>query len=962
MEEEEKDKDKEKSDEISKESEIPKSYVKSKNRHTSLSPKKIKKKQKYAKRFSISLINPIKTKDILIDDNSPLVDLCLFSLNYPPKERTDEHNQNIISYLKSLPSFMNIISKEQNMKLSEELINQISKHLHHEYIPKNNIVCQYGEKGEKFYIILKGRVNFIVPKPIKCYLNFDEYMNYLIQLRKNNEYELINNLLAQNRIFFPIDDDDLDTYITNTFNSYQKYVKKSSKNTQQDKVNQNEEKFKKIFSKATYLKMEELINKLNDLKTDLNANFFEGKYSPSYYIKSNSVLNKELPNSNGRQLVTIYEYEEQNYFENGQNFGYIALQNKNSKRTATAIVTEDCDLGVLTKEEYLKFFEIISLKEKHNLFELLKLYNIFTTVSDNKFIKSYCHHFEYVKFLKNSNIMEINKIKNDIIFFSSGLLMANICMNVIELNNLIIKLKTIRGKILGLSRSSIEKQLVEKAENNDLLNRKNYMSSEHQKILLKKYNFTLSIISNHYLIGFPDTVDPFTHTCLFDCVCLSAECEGYLIVNKSAELINKELKFYNVLENLSIMRMEYNISRLQGLKKEILSKIKKNEKTSAIDSNLKAKKILLNKKKNNSVNPNELNKNISLNLNNKDTNFNGAQNFCIRRNSIFKKKIYNNKKLLLQFKLNSDFIENNMSIYKQNNKFEDIKTSNNKEKNLEKTAYLSTFNKRMKINNKNIFNKTDNYFLNYYNKNEKSEKEIFSSYKTLTNNFNIKKNGEENNLNVMSIYKNFISVEDKIKKSLLEGQNKLYFTNYSLTPRKTQYKLSSENKKNEKLKTSNDQLFKELTNSKIFSDKKIKTNLNSFFNKKDIESYRTKNYSKINDYSNAYSNFENPNYESPSIIKENINFASPSIIKEKYVIFSNQRKRDNLSFSNKIKGLKPIKFKYQKEKEKEKENKIDQEKIDNNKSSQDVIDFFNNKWKELNDIVKSMKTKISGEK
>ena len=119
--------------------------------------------------------------------------------------------------------------------------------------------------------------------------------------------------------------------------------------------------------------MEELINILNDLKTDLNANFFEGKYSPSYYIKSNSVSNKELPNSNGRQLVTIYEYEEQNYFENGQNFGYIALQNKNSKRTATAIVTEDCDLGVLTKEEYLKFFEIISLKEKQNLFELLKL-------------------------------------------------------------------------------------------------------------------------------------------------------------------------------------------------------------------------------------------------------------------------------------------------------------------------------------------------------------------------------------------------------------------------------------------------------------------------------------------------------------------------------------------------------------------------------------------------------------
>jgi hypothetical protein len=187
--------------------------------------------------------------------------------------------------------------------------------------------------------------------------------------------------------------------------------------------------------------------------------------------------------------------------------------------------------------------------------------------------------------------------------------------------------------------------------------------------------------------------------------------------------------------------------------------------------------------------------------------------------------------------------------------------------------------------------------LNYFNKNERSEKNIISSYKTLSNNYNIKKNGEENNLNVLPFYQNFTSVEDKIKKSLLEGQNKLYFTNYSLTPRKTQYKLSSEIKKRTKLKKSDDQLFKELSNSKIIRDKKMKTNLNSCFKKKDIESYRGKNYSKINDYSSIYSNFENTNY------------VSPSIIKEKYVIFSNQRKRGNLSLSNKIKGLKPIKFK-----------------------------------------------------
>ena len=95
------------------------------------------------------------------------VDLCLKALDSLPKQRNNEYLNHIISYLKSLPNFMNILSKEKNMKLSENLIEQISLHLRHEFIPKNNIVCRYGEKGEKFYIILKGKVNFLIPKPTK---------------------------------------------------------------------------------------------------------------------------------------------------------------------------------------------------------------------------------------------------------------------------------------------------------------------------------------------------------------------------------------------------------------------------------------------------------------------------------------------------------------------------------------------------------------------------------------------------------------------------------------------------------------------------------------------------------------------------------------------------------------------------------------------------------------------------
>ena len=154
-------------------------------RKSSIAEKKVKAYfSKRARRNSVDIKDYLKKKSAFPKNTSSPVDLCLYAMDFSPKQRTNELLQYIISYLKSLPSFMNIISKEKNLKLSENLIEQISINLHHEFIPKNNLVCRYGERGEKFYIILKGRVNFFVPKPHKCYLNFEEYVLYLMLQRK----------------------------------------------------------------------------------------------------------------------------------------------------------------------------------------------------------------------------------------------------------------------------------------------------------------------------------------------------------------------------------------------------------------------------------------------------------------------------------------------------------------------------------------------------------------------------------------------------------------------------------------------------------------------------------------------------------------------------------------------------------------------------------------------------------
>ena len=655
-----------------------------------------KKSRQFSKLLSQRTINRI---------NASKVDLCLYALDHPKTKRDQEMINDIKTYLKSMPSFMNIISKEKNNNLMENLVEQISMHLRHEFIPKNNIICRYGEKGEKFYIILKGKVEFMVPKIIKCFLNFEEYILYLMELRKNDEFEILNDLLVLNRSIYPINEDNFDDYIIREYDEYQKFLRRTfrkktksvtgrsnySFNKNNNDINSNEDESgranikritlsknqilklennlqKKInFSISTYQIMEILLEKIQQekIKVNLSQNLINeenninknltGKNSPKEYLKSNNVINREL-DPTGRKLINVYLYEEMNTFENGQTFGFIALQNKINKRASTAITIEDTDLGVLSKEEYIEFFEILSTKEKRILFDLLRIYNIMTSVSEHKFIKSFYHMFEFRKFYKNQKILDFGKPCDELLIFSQGLFYIYITVNIPELNELITKIKITKGKLLGLSKYKIEKTLEEKRENHDLLIRQNYMSDKERKILLKKYTFTISIISDHLILGYADTVNPGNHISFFNCICTSAECEGYGIKNKSIKIINQDSVVMNNLKDFCLMKIDYNLKRLKQFKKEILSKIKQNEISDLKD----------NIKNNNNENNNE-------NINENDDEINNEINYVKRNELDSYKNINNNKKRLITNSLNHEIIENTIHII--NNKNEDMKNT-----------------------------------------------------------------------------------------------------------------------------------------------------------------------------------------------------------------------------------------------------------------------------------------------
>jgi len=106
---------------------------------------------------------------------------CILALSFSKEIRNNNITllNSIQFYLKTLPSFMNIMSNEQSKYYMEGKLKQISIKMNYEYYVKNTVIFKYGEKGNKFYIILKGKIGFLIPKKVKCNMTEEEYLSNL---------------------------------------------------------------------------------------------------------------------------------------------------------------------------------------------------------------------------------------------------------------------------------------------------------------------------------------------------------------------------------------------------------------------------------------------------------------------------------------------------------------------------------------------------------------------------------------------------------------------------------------------------------------------------------------------------------------------------------------------------------------------------------------------------------------
>ena len=200
-----------------------------------------------------------------------------FSMNYQLKETAlkifqagIEDNQTkikfICNYLYQLAPFNKMFSRLAKSKdptdisKLEKILYNLTMKLKYEYVEKNKIIYLHGTYPEKFYIILKGEVDIIIPNEMEVMMTEYEYYYYILRLYKFQEHSLLEKVLNKNYDIYPLDKKLLEDWIQTGFNTLVNLERESEMNRIKRK-----RKNAKTYT-PNYTNTEELINHLEKQK------------------------------------------------------------------------------------------------------------------------------------------------------------------------------------------------------------------------------------------------------------------------------------------------------------------------------------------------------------------------------------------------------------------------------------------------------------------------------------------------------------------------------------------------------------------------------------------------------------------------------------------------------------------------------------------------------------------------
>ena len=526
---------------------------------------------------------------------------CVKSLESKKEiERTNEDIENIQIYLNTLLYFRRLKLFDP-INVDNTVIN-ISKVIKYVSIPKNNYVLKLGEKGNAFYLILKGKVSIMVAEYKKVYLSVDDYLIFLLKLYYFKENELLKETISLNKHKYAIED-DFEYFIKNIYikqrlleNEIRNEVKaakdnlKGAKKLNTDMYSENlirmiEKIFPDVIDLPEIKMIKGKINKTNTyLNYIFNNNFKENEVTPDKIISLVNIDNYNVYEKGSNKAFSIPFYFQINTLERGKYFGHTALET-NSKGLITIITLEDSSFGIIEKNDYFRLLSKINRELDQNFYLTLYSLPFFKDIAKTVFQRFYSSFFEYHLYKRNHLLYENKKKTNLLYLINNGRFSIYFNGNMISLLNILIYLQTEKNNRLNKNKYNIDDEeyqskikIVEKDEKDDLIYNKQFKTDEFNDAIFAYNEIYLGSFEGNILIGLADFVNKKTSTSLFDIKIESNFCELYEITSKNFNTIITDYPSTNdIIADFEIMKLNLIINKIITYKNNFFSSLAKKE-------------------------------------------------------------------------------------------------------------------------------------------------------------------------------------------------------------------------------------------------------------------------------------------------------------------------------------------------------------------------------------------------
>jgi CRP-like cAMP-binding protein len=395
-------------------------------------------------------------------------------------------------YLKQLAEFVRKLNVKENL---EGLIYEISLYLKHQFVATNRMVFKYMDKGDFFYILLKGKIQILIPTEQKVNMTIEDYIRYVVKLKRNDEGEIVKLVMEKNKNIFKIDD-VLDNWFDENGRTF--YHKKSilynelSKEIDEIIKIANSKKFKSEINDSL-VSVEEYINKTN----------------PDICIKDTE---------SERKTVIVMAYSPVHVLYKGDTFGEGALESISGRRNASLITLEDTHLGILDKKTYYDCLKESIEQSRKNKLHFLATTKLLENMNKVIFQKKFINYFSPRTITRNTKIIEEGEKPSHIYIIKEGEFEIYTKKSTFQLNNIIQKL----GGVVRESEADIYD-----------MNGKRLLISlddpKYRKFMNEKKALKVCIAKEREVVGLSDFI--FQDTYCFTVECTSSEGEVYQIAS-----------------------------------------------------------------------------------------------------------------------------------------------------------------------------------------------------------------------------------------------------------------------------------------------------------------------------------------------------------------------------------------------------------------------------------------------